>query len=434
MSPPNNVAARSPEAPGPHAPLENWLGYLESIHPQEIDLGLDRVLLVFRRLFRRNPQARIITVGGTNGKGSTVVALEHLLGSAGRTTGAYTSPHLQKYNERVRVNGTDVSDEVLVRAFEAVEVARGSTSLTYFEFGTLAAFVVFSESGVDDWVLEVGLGGRLDAVNILDADLAIITSVDIDHVAFLGNELETIGFEKAGILRPNQTAIFADLNPPRSVLQQASAQHIRLLRPGDGYQLLPPSGQSLEVMLKIDEDAVCITLPDRGLPVKSLAAAVVAIRKLEPDLSEASIRSALCDLSLPGRFEQLRDSPLVIVDVGHNPHAARWLSSRVSNIRQPGQRTLAVYGALGDKDVEGVTAAMSGQVDQWFLAALDVPRGLNCHELTERVGFGKDAKHCSCYGSVEEAARAALSEADANDLLLIFGSFFTVAAAREVLL
>ena len=439
MSPPNSLAARSPEAPGPHAPLENWLTYLESIHPTEIDLGLERVLIVFRRLFRRNPRARVITVGGTNGKGSTVVALEQLLGSAGRTNGAYTSPHLRKYNERVRVNGTDVSDEVLVRAFEVVESARGSTSLTYFEFGTLAAFVVFSESGVDDWVLEVGLGGRLDAVNILDTDLAIITSVDLDHQAYLGNDIETIGFEKAGILRPGQSAIFADINPPQSLLQQARAQKVRLLRPGHGYRLVAPpeqnaQGRQSDRLLEIDQDPTHIRLPDHGLPINSLAAAVVAIRQLEPALSAEMIETTFRGLSLPGRFELLRESPMVIADVGHNPHAARWLASRIGDIRQPGQRMLAVYGALGDKDLEGVTAAMAGQVDQWFLAALEVPRGLNCNELTDRVGFLRDTKPCSCYGSVEEAVRAALSEARAKDMLLIFGSFFTVAAARELLL
>lgn len=434
MSPPNDHLARLPAAPGEGAPLADWLTYLESIHPTEIDLGLDRVMVVFRRLFRSNPRARILTVGGTNGKGSTVVALEHLLACAGRTTGAYTSPHLQKYNERVRINGADVSDDTLVRAFESVESARGAVSLTYFEFGTLAAFIVFNESGVDDWVLEVGLGGRLDAVNILDADLAIITSVDLDHMAFLGNDVETIGFEKAGILRANRPAIFADVDPPRSVLQQASAQNIRLLRPGAGYQLARSSGQDAATRLEIDGDPTRIRLPDLGLPVNSLAAAVVAIRMLEPELPAGVIEHTLGNLSLAGRFERLGESPLVIADVGHNPHAARWLSARISAIRKPGQRVLAVYGALADKDVENVTAAMAKQVDQWFPAALDVPRGLGCDELTSRMSMRNNAASCGCSGSVAEAVSAALSEARESDMVLIFGSFFTVAAAREILM
>jgi len=434
MSPPSEPPARSLSAPGRSVSLDDWLGYLESIHPAEIDLGLDRVLVVFRRLFRTNPQVRIVTVGGTNGKGSTVVALEKLLASAGRTVGAYTSPHLQRYNERVRINGTEVCDQTLADAFDTVEAARGSTTLTYFEFGTLAAFVVFSESGVEDWVLEVGLGGRLDAVNVLDADLAIITSVDIDHVSFLGDNRESIGFEKAGILRPNRPAIFADVDPPRSVLQQAKAQGVRLLRPGDGYQIAQSADNRPGSWLQIDDDPTVISLPDLGLPVQSLAAAVVAIRRLEPGLSEEVIAEALGYLILPGRFEQLRREPLIIADVGHNPHAARWLCSRIGAVRQPGQRLLAIYGALADKDVEGVVGAMSGQVDQWFFTALDVPRGLNCSELTQRAGVVAEAGICGCSGSVQEALCAALAMARENDIVLIFGSFFTVAAARDALL
>ena len=435
MSPPNDPPARRLSAPGQNASLDDWLSYLESIHPAEIDLGLDRVLVVFRRLFRRNPPARVLTVGGTNGKGSTVVALEHLLARAGRTTGAYTSPHLQRYNERVRINGTEVSDRTLVLAFEAVEAARGSTTLTYFEFGTLAAFVVFKESGVDDWVLEVGLGGRLDAVNILDADLAIITSVDIDHVSYLGDNRESIGFEKAGILRPGRPAIFADVDPPRSVLQQADAQNIRLLRPGDGYQLNPSDGsKGAESLLEIDEDPTVISLPDQGLPIQSLAAAVVAIRRLQPELPGTAIEDTIRHLSLPGRFERLGKSPLIIADVGHNPHAARWLSSRVGAIRQPGQQVLAIYGALSDKNVEEVVGAMSGQVDEWFFAALDVPRGLGCDDLTRRTDMLFNDGRPGCFSSVQDALKAALSRARENDFLLIFGSFFTVAAAREALI
>jgi dihydrofolate synthase/folylpolyglutamate synthase len=434
MSPTNDPPPRPVSAPGEGAPLEDWLSYLESIHPTEIDLGLDRVLLVFRRLFRTNPRGRILTVGGTNGKGSTVVALERLLAASGRSTGAYTSPHLQKYNERVRINGQDVSDDTLVRAFEAVEAARGSVSLTYFEFGTLAAFVIFRDAGVDEWVLEVGLGGRLDAVNILDADLAIITSVDLDHVAFLGNNVESIGFEKAGILRPNQTAIFADLNPPESVLQQANAQKVRLLRPGRGYSLVASSGQEGAVELDIDGDSGPILVPDLGLPVNSLAAAAVAIRQLQPELDQAVIEKTLAGLSLPGRFENLGESPRIIADVGHNPHAARWLAERIANTRKPGQQVLAVYGALGDKDVEGVVAAMAGQVDRWFPAALDVPRGLSCGELVKRMESAGLSHPDGCHDSVAEAVAAAVSAATDADMVIIFGSFHTVAAAREALL
>ncbi|MDL0429630.1 bifunctional tetrahydrofolate synthase/dihydrofolate synthase [Marinobacter sp. TBZ242] len=431
----NDSGARHPRVPGTGATLEQWLGYLESIHPSEIDLGLDRVLLVLRRLFRRNPSSRIITIGGTNGKGSAVAALEQLLMKAGRSTGAYTSPHLQRYNERVRINGSDVSDDSLVRAFERVEAARGTTTLTYFEFGTLAAFVLFQEAGVEDWVLEVGLGGRLDAVNVLDPALAIITSVDIDHVAFLGNNREVIGFEKAGILRPGINAIYADVDPPASVLQQVSAQKVKLERPGQTYQLVPTEGEpasGFRLCQARHGDEVAI--PDTGLPVHSLAAAVVAIRQLEPGLSLSDIETVLAGLTLPGRYEILRSSPQVVADVGHNPHAAAWLANRISRRRNAAGRVIAVYGALSDKDVEGVVGAMRPVVDQWYLAGLEVPRGLGCHDLAARLaGIVADETSPKLLPSVGDALEQVLAVASPDDLVIVFGSFYTVAAAREAL-
>ena len=436
MSPQNDSRARQPNVPGPGATLEQWLGYLESIHPSEIDLGLDRVLVVLRRLFRRNPSARIITVGGTNGKGSAVAALEQLLLRAGRSTGAYTSPHLQHYNERVRINGSNVTDESLVHAFEQVEAARGNTTLTYFEFGTLAAFVLFEAAGVEDWVLEVGLGGRLDAVNVLDPNLAIITSVDIDHVSFLGENREVIGFEKAGILRPGINAIYADIDPPASVLQQVSAQGVHLDRPGATYDLIPSedSGSPTEgVILKQARYGDEVRLPDTGLPVHSLAAAVVALRQLEPDLEVQAIEHLLGKLTLPGRYEVLRTSPQVIADVGHNPHAAAWLANRISRQRPSSGRVIAVYAALTDKDVEGVAGAMMPAVDQWYLAGLTVPRGLSCQELAGRLRGIIVAESTALFSTVGEALERALAEASRDDLIILFGSFYTVAAAREAL-
>ena len=434
MPPSSNNYGKPPVPPGANAKPDQWLSYLESIHPSEIDLGLDRVLLVLRRLFPRKPRGRIITVAGTNGKGSAVAAIEALLHSAGRTTGAYTSPHLHRYNERVRLNGADISDEALVRAFETVEQARGNTTLTYFEFGTLAAFVAFAESGVEDWVLEVGLGGRLDAVNVLDADFAIITSVDIDHVAFLGSDREVIGFEKAGVLRPGIPAVYADEDAPRSVLQQVSAQKVALDLFGRDYKLRLPEdgavGDAAKVHLEYRGET--IRFPAGPLPVKSVAAAVVAIRNLEPALTFEQIESTLLGLSVPGRFEQLSDHPVTLVDVGHNPHAATWLADRLATMRHDGQRVVAVYGALGDKDVEGVSAAMARVVDQWFLAPLDVPRGLDVQTLAERVRQGGVTRLNQC-PSVAEAIETARASAGEDGLVIVFGSFFTVAEARDVL-
>ncbi|WP_421842719.1 bifunctional tetrahydrofolate synthase/dihydrofolate synthase [Marinobacter algicola] len=434
MSPQNNPVARGSAVPGDKATLDQWLGYLESIHPSEIDLGLDRVLLVLRRLFRRNPAGRIITIAGTNGKGSAVAALEKLLMASGRSTGAYTSPHLQNYNERVRINGADVSDDQLVRAFSRVEIARRDTTLTYFEFGTLAAFVLFEEAGVEDWVLEVGLGGRLDAVNVLDPDLAIITSVDIDHVAFLGDNREVIGFEKAGILRPGIPAVYADIDPPESVLQQAAAQKVQLERPGETYQLVPcDPGMAPVGCLWLEQARYGdrVVLPDNGLPVHSLAAAVVAIRQLAPELAPSAIEQVIARLTLPGRYEVLQQQPRVVVDVGHNPHAANWLAARIG--RREAGRVIAVYAALEDKDVEGVAGAMAPVVDEWYLAGLDVPRGLSGVELVNRIGGLLRKPVATVSGSVKVALENALGGAGPEDVVVVFGSFYTVAQARIAL-
>lgn len=419
------------QAPDTGATVDQWLDYLEALHPKEIDLGLDRVLVVLRRLLPSRPKARVITIGGTNGKGTTVAALEQLLLAADRTVGAYTSPHLQRYNERVRVNGVDVSDRDLIAAFEAVEKARKSVSLTYFEFGTLAAFMIFQEAELDDWVLEVGLGGRLDAVNVLDAELAIITSVDLDHTAWLGNDRDTIGYEKAGILRHGQNAIYADLDPPRSVLQQIAAQGVDCYRLGEQYQLDTDSQGA-----KIVTDPGghwSFALPANGLPEQSLAAAVQAFRLLQPDEADDRIERALAKVRLPGRFERLGEAPLIILDVGHNPHAAQWLRRRIEGLSVPG-RVRAVYACLEDKDTVGVLKAMAPVVDDWYLAPLLVPRGLSGEELWQRAQGGLlDHESIRSEASIGAALKQAQSDADHDDCILVFGSFYTVSEARSEL-
>ncbi|WP_339806554.1 bifunctional tetrahydrofolate synthase/dihydrofolate synthase [uncultured Marinobacter sp.] len=433
-----------PVPPAAGASLDDWLHYLEAIHPTEIELGLDRVLIVLRRLFRNRPSARIITVAGTNGKGSTVAALEALLLAAGQSVGSYTSPHLERYNERVRINGQDVDDVALVSAFETIEAARGQTSLTYFEFGTLAAFLVMAQAGVSNWVLEVGLGGRLDAVNVLDADLAVITSIDLDHTAWLGNDRNAIGFEKAGILRPGQLAIYADEDPPASVLQQAAAQKVTLLRPGHGYQL-----QRLGEHWRVSTDVPVrvFELPLDGLPIHSLAAAAVAAGLLELELDDAAVSEVLSAVVLAGRFERLVAAPQIAIaagrseklpavyaDVGHNPHAARWLASRLAAMCKPGQRIFAVYAGLSDKDSAGVVAALAEVVDQWVICGLAVPRGLSAEALAGRLADLPDvSRNAITSMSVDEGLAVAVKQAAPDDMVLVFGSFFTVAEARRIM-
>lgn len=423
-----NPSAGPGASPGADASLEQWLAYLEAIHPAEIDLGLDRVLLVFRKLFRRKPAARVITVSGTNGKGSTVAALEAVLLASGETVGCYTSPHLDRYNERVRINGAEVADSLLVDAFERIEKARGRTTLTYFEFGTLAAFLVMEQAAVSHWVLEVGLGGRLDAVNVMDADLAIITSVALDHTSWLGHDRETIGFEKAGILRQGQTAIYAEDDPPRSVLQQVAAQQVRLFRPGAGYRLETDDGAVKLIRSSVERP---LRLPGDRLPVRSLAAAAVASGLLSLPIDDATLEQVLAEVSVPGRFERMAARPEVIVDVGHNPHAARWLATRLELLKPAGRQVFAVYAGLEDKDSAAVAAELRNLVDRWYLAGLQVPRGLSAEQLENRVKtLPGPVIPVIRKETVAEALDQAMSEAGHEDIVLVFGSFFTVSAAR----
>lgn len=418
-------------APGAGADLESWLTYLEAIHPTEIDLGLDRVITVFRRLFKSRPKGRIITVAGTNGKGSAVACIAQILKQAGRHVGTYTSPHLHRYNERVTIDGQPVSDQAMVAAFERIEQVRGAVTLTYFEFGTLAAFLALAEAGVEDWVLEVGLGGRLDAVNVMDADLAIITSVDIDHVAFLGNDREVIGFEKAGILRPGKPAIYADDQPPKSVLQQVVAQNVPFTRLGMDYQLDASQGPQVLTCPSLDRS---LALPDIPLPVKSVAAAVVAAWMLEPGMDDGVIRDALGHVRLPGRFEQLSHKPDIYVDVGHNPHAAAWLAQKLEQLKQRGGKIHGIYACLSDKDTQGVIQALQDSIDSWYLAGLSCPRGVPAGELQERFLANSDRSPRVVTETVELALNEARRQAAESDVIIVFGSFFTVAEARQLLL
>ncbi|MDC0661868.1 bifunctional tetrahydrofolate synthase/dihydrofolate synthase [Marinobacter sp. SS21] len=431
MSKQPDPAPPRPVAPGAGGSLESWLSYLEAIHPSEIDLGLDRVLTVFRRLFRRPPKGRIVTVAGTNGKGSTVACLAQILRQAGRHVGTYTSPHLHRYNERITIDGQQLTDDAIVAAFERVEQARGAISLTYFEFGTLAAFVALADAGVEDWVLEIGLGGRLDAVNVVDADLAIITSVGIDHVDFLGDDREVIGFEKAGILRAGRPAIYAEMSPPRSVLQQVAAQGVQLMRLGTDYHLDCGPDSTVLRCPSLDRS---LALPSLSLPRQSVAAAVVAAWMLEPGLGDGAIENALGRVHLPGRFERLSQAPDIYVDVGHNPHAAAWLAERLGQLKQPGQRVRGIYACLADKDSLGVIQALRDVVDYWYLAGLTCPRGVSVAELQARIGGVEGIESPALAISVGEALQLAIAEADEADVILVFGSFFTVAEARQALL
>ncbi|MAL96859.1 MAG: bifunctional tetrahydrofolate synthase/dihydrofolate synthase [Alteromonadaceae bacterium] len=418
-----------PQRPESGASLDTWLGYLEQLHVREIELGLDRVMLVYRKLFRGAMSSRVITVAGTNGKGTTVAALDALLRSQGRHTGTYTSPHLHRYNERICIDGEPASDAGIVAAFEEVEDARGNTSLTYFEFGTLAALVVFRDAAPDDLILEIGLGGRLDAVNIVDPDLAIITTIGVDHVDWLGNDRETIAFEKAGILRPGIPALYGEDDIPKAIIQQARAQRVGLRKLGVEFGWADPGRK--QIFYEFEGERRQVLLPVTDIPENSAMNAVQALALLGVDPGQVDL-GVLSRLSVPGRFEVIGSEPEIIVDVAHNPHAARWLAERLAvSQTSPGSNTLAVYAGLADKDSLGVIQALKTVVDHWFLAGLIAPRGLSGAELAERVASEIEEHYQVCQ-TIEEALESALAVARPVDRILLFGSFITVAQARQL--
>ena len=416
--------------PESHSPLGEWLAYLEQLHHWEMELGLDRVMVVYRRLLPRGLRGRTVIVGGTNGKGSTVHALEQLLRQEACHTGAYTSPHIHRFNERIRIDGQEVDDSTLCRAFVAVEHARRNTPLTYFEFTTLAAFQVFQEAGVEFPLLEVGLGGRLDAVNIADPELAVITCVDLDHTQWLGEDRERIGFEKAGILRPGLSAIFGDPEPPESVVRQARAQGVALRIRGRDFGQEPEARGG---MLFLEHQSQPEYIPCQGqAPSPAQQVALQGFRDLGFVVDADRVRWLVQRTTLPGRFELVPGAPELVLDVGHNPHAATWLAERMTTLPRP-RRVLAVYAALADKDVEGVVRALKQTVDDWLLAGLDCGRGLSGEQLGERLTGVLTPSEREIHPDVATALQRTLALAEPDDRVLVFGSFHTVANAAPVL-
>jgi len=419
--------------------LNQWLAHIERQHSKSIDMGLERVREVAGRVRLGRPARHVITVGGTNGKGSTVAFIEAIAGAAGWRVGAYTSPHLLAYNERVRIDGHDADDANLVAAFEAIEAARGDTSLTYFEYGTLAALWLFERADLDLAILEVGLGGRLDATNVVDPDVAVITTVDLDHQDYLGGDREAIGFEKAGIARSWKPLVLGDDDPPSSVLRHAYAIGASALRigcdffigaaPGDADHDEVAAGQWRwrEVGYQID-----LPLPKLAAPaqLRNAAVAIAALRALDQPLDEAAIFRGVASADIAGRLQRFeRDGIDVVVDVGHNPQAARELATWLQAAPTPGH-THAVYAALGDKDIAGVVAALAPAVDHWHLAGLaeQAPRGTDVDAFAEGLA-GTAAAGGIRHATVTQALASAHAEARTGDRLLVFGSFHTAAAA-----
>ncbi|MCD9096026.1 bifunctional tetrahydrofolate synthase/dihydrofolate synthase [Luteimonas fraxinea] len=414
--------------------LADWLSAIEARHPTEIEMGLDRVGAVYARMDCGRPAARVITIAGTNGKGSTVAFVESVARAAGWRVGAYTSPHLLAYNERVRIDGVDVDDAALVEAFEAVEAARGDTPLTYFETGTLAALWLFARAELDLAVLEVGLGGRLDAVNIVEPDVAVITTVGLDHQDWLGNDVETIGLEKAGIARAWKPLIVGDTDPPASVLRHAYRIGAVAVRGGSDFLYAPTDSGTWnwrEVGFEVE-----LPMPTLAAPVqlRNAAVAIAAIRALDRDLDDAALAAGIAGATVAGRLQRFeRDGVDVVVDVAHNPQAAQALADWLIAAPAAG-RTVAVYAALADKDAPGVVGALAPSIAHWHLAGSTVAgaRGQDAATLRARLSEVLD-DDVTGHVDVATALSAALAEAAPGDRVLVFGTFHAAAAALQVL-
>ncbi|MFA6970405.1 MAG: bifunctional tetrahydrofolate synthase/dihydrofolate synthase [Gallionella sp.] len=409
--------------------LADWLSYLESLHPKTIALGLERVAEVKQRL-NLDPDFPVIVVGGTNGKGSVCAMLESVLYAAGFRVGCYTSPHLLHYNERVRILKQTASDEELCASFAEIERVRGDIPLTYFEFGTLAAMQLFIEHKVDVAILEVGLGGRLDAVNVFDADCAVVTSVDIDHTDYLGETREAIAFEKAGIFRPGRVAIFADNAVPQAIADHAEKIGAELWCIGREFGYTPHQGQ-WDYRSKSGARSALPHPALRGaFQLHNASAVLAALDALKQRLpvSMAAIRRGLTEVQLSGRFQFVPGKPQLILDVAHNPHAARSLAQNLASL-PPCPHTYAVFGMLGDKDMAGVVLSLKPYISTWLVAGIAAPRGASSDQLACVLRQAGVTGEVISFSDIAHAIAHACNVAGENDRIVAFGSFYTVAEA-----
>ena len=442
---------KSTLSPTATSSLEKWLSYLENSHFKAIDLGLERVQSVAQQLDLLTPAPFVITVGGTNGKGTTCRLLEVLLLNAGYRVGVYSSPHLLRYNERVRIQSQMLPDSAHCESFAFID-AHKSASLTYFEFSTLSALHLFKQAKLDVVILEVGLGGRLDATNIVDSDIAVITGIDIDHTEFLGNTREQIGFEKAGIFRANKPVVIGDPQIPDSMLQQANKLHCHIARRDIEWQYQSEDtywtwqGDKQEQKVRLEN------LPFPRIPLANAATALAVVQYLPFDISYQVIVQSLQQVELDGRFQFIAPEKLtalaislgkpsetlakMVIDVGHNPQAARYLAEKLIALRPQIQgKIIAVCGILKDKDAQGVLSPLLSLVDYWYCATLEGSRGqsgdalLYC--LQQVAQMHSQSVSAEAQPSVVEAVKSAVKNSEKSDLILVFGSFYTVAGLLE---
>jgi dihydrofolate synthase/folylpolyglutamate synthase len=414
--------------------LEAWLALLEQRHPKSIDLGLERCGEVYRRMGSPRPARRVYTVAGTNGKGSTVAYLAAISGALGQSYGTYTSPHIVSFNERIRIGTEAVPDDVLERAFERVEAARGTTSLTYFEFTTLAALLILNEADLDCAVLEVGLGGRLDTVNLVDADCVVITPIGLDHQDYLGPDIASIAREKAGVIRPQIPVVCTQNKPPAALLQIARQQHCDVYIRGTDFDIsksAAPGTATLEFSIRGRSIAVAGPPMAGGHQVDNLAAALAAILVMNPGCAAqaGAMSSAISSCVVAGRLQQVGSSPAILVDVGHNELAAQVIAEYLQN--NPFRGVTAVLAMLADKSAEAVAQSLGDVCQNWYCAASPGERGQSGDRLAARIRSVLPDARVLSFDTVGHSLQAALNDATADATILVFGSFTTVSAAFE---
>lgn len=410
--------------------LTEWLSYLESIHSVEIDLGLQRIAKVAALLNISFPHSQVVTVAGTNGKGTTCAFLENALLAKNISCAVYSSPHIERFNERLRINRHDIDDQSLVSAFEAIELARGDITLTYYEYTTLAAFIILMAKQPDVIILEVGLGGRLDATNIIDADISVITTIDLDHQAFLGDTREAIGFEKAGIMRANKPVVIGDTNPPQSLAVHANRIGALAYVREQHFSVKENKAQAWHWHF---EQSDISKLNRTYIPQDNVATALMVLtllsKSLPLDIEQEFINKVIAQTKVPGRLEKFTRDCDVILDVGHNPQAARYLAQQIKSMAY--DNIYAVIGMLSDKDITNTLTPLISEVDDWYVGTLDVPRGCEATALAKYVQI--DTAKMNCFDNVPQAFKMAKQKAKATDLILVFGSFYTVAEVRRML-
>jgi dihydrofolate synthase/folylpolyglutamate synthase len=414
--------------------LQAWLDWQETFHPKAIDPGLERVGEVAKRLRLLSPDYHIITVAGTNGKGSSVAFLEAISIAAGLKVGCYTSPHLQQYNERIRLQGELASDQLIMQAFDAIDQGRGEISLSYFEFGTLAALWLFRKMAVDVAVLEVGLGGRLDAVNILDADIALVSNIAMDHMEWLGNDLQQIAREKAGIARAGKPLISSDPQAAPALETAALAKGALFVKAGHDYRYtVNEVGWFWEMGAVRYENLPPPAL--QGMHQYQNAAGALAALQLLPSRLRPNYQAVVEGLKnarLPGRWEILRTQPLIIADVAHNPDSAAALSANLRRNVVAG-KTLLIFGIMKDKDLAGMAIQLMPVVDRWLVSAADIVRAMPAEELRDRLLEISPDADVTAYPDLEQAFLSAKAMMTDQDRLIIAGSFYTVAEVRALL-